>query len=682
MKTLDRKKETMIEHHLKRRGITDQRVLEAMHEVPREEFISSALVEFAYEDTPLPIDEQQTISQPYIVALMAQMLEIKPGDKVLDVGTGSGYAAAVMSRIADTVCSVERHRVLAETAQERFARLNMDNIKVRHGDGSQGWPEHAPFDVICVAAGSAEVPDALKEQMAEGGRLIIPVGKDARNQRLVRLTRKNDKIESENLGFVRFVPLIAELDPPDQTSTPGAQDALAGKDNPGPESSIPSPLQPAPTTKTRDVVSLIRDAAQPFDDIENADLEPLLERIADARVVLLGESSHGTSEFYRMRSSITQALIKERGFNIVAVEADWPDAAQVHRVIHGDEQAPAQRAFDRFPRWMWRNEETRALVEWLREHNEGAGEEQSRVGFYGLDLYSLFSSLESVIDYLHEVDPELADMAMRRYSCLSPYERDPAAYGAAAVSGRYKACEDDVVHVLTQLLHKKLELTPHDGHRFHDAVHNARLVANAEKYYRTLFMGERSSWNQRDSHMFETLEALLEHDPGGKAVVWAHNSHLGNAAATEMGVRGEHNLGQLARRRYGKRCYAIGLFTDHGEVAAADHWGGPMRVKRVRPSIEGSVERLMHDSQLSRFMLPLRRGHHESLRKELADVRLQRAIGVIYRPQSELQSHYFQASLTNQFDEAIWFDDTRAVTPLDSQAGSGAGAADTFPFGL
>lgn len=677
MDALDRKKEEMIRHHLERRGIRDARVIEAMREVPREEFVSGNLVEFAYEDTPLPIDEEQTISQPYIVALMAEMLELKPDDRVLDIGTGSGYAAAVMSHIAGKVYSVERHRVLAEAARERFEQLGIDNIEVLHADGSKGWPEHAPYDAICVAAGSAEVPQALKDQLAEGGRMIIPVGDYARDQRLVRLTREDGRIETTNLGYVRFVPLVSE---PDERPDPGPSGQ--GGSNPGHGLRSRGPLVQEPETGERDAVALIRECAQTFEDIDRVDLGPLLERIGDARVVLLGESSHGTSEFYRMRARITQELIEKRDFNIVAVEADWPDAAQVNRVIRGEEEPPTERAFDRFPRWMWRNEETQALVQWLKEYNHGRNEGREPVGFYGLDLYSLFSSLSAVIDYLHEVDPELADMAIRRYGCLSPYERNPAAYGAAAVSGRYRDCEDDVVHVLTQLLERKLDLTGHDGHRFRDAVHNARLVANAEKYYRTLYMGERSSWNQRDSHMFETLESLLEHEPGGKAVVWAHNSHLGNAAATEMGVRGEHNLGQLAKRHYGDECYSIGLFTDHGTVAAADHWDGAMRIRDVRPSMAGSIERLMHDSGVPRFMLPLHRSDSQALKEALAELRLERAIGVIYRPQTELQSHYFQASLSNQFDEAIWFDRSSAVTPLDTVAGGGGAAADTFPFGL
>ncbi len=675
MTSLRREKEIMIEQHLKRRGIRDPKVLKAMWEIPREEFVSRELVALAYDDTPLPIEEKQTISQPYIVALMIEELSIKPGDTVLDVGTGSGYAAAVMSRIADKVYSVERHGVLAESAKKRFAALGLDNIEVLHGDGTQGWPEHGPFDAITVAAGGAEVPEPLKEQLAKGGRLIIPVGADTRDQRLILLTRTNGAIDRKDLGMVRFVPLVADPAQPGKARDSDYPTRAKG------------PMQ-KPSPKSRDdIVGMIRDTAEPFDDVDSADLNPLLDRIGDARLVLLGESSHGTSEFYRMRARITKELVEKRGFNIVAVEADWPDAAQVHRVIRGSQQQPpAQPAFDRFPRWMWRNEETRAPVRWLRDHNRSltneADADQTQVGFYGLDLYSLFSSLASVIAYLRQVDPEMAEMAIRRYGCLSPYESDPSAYGAATISGRFSGCTDDVVHVLTQLLENSMELTAHDGQRFRDAIHNARLVANAEAYYRTLYMGERSSWNARDSHMFETLQSLLDHDPGGKAVVWAHNSHLGNAAATEMGVRGEHNLGQLAKREYGDQCYAIGMFTDHGTVAAADNWDGAMRVKQVQPSRHNSFERLMHDSGVARFMLPLRRHAPEDLKKELADVRLERAIGVIYRPQTELQSHYFQASLSNQFDEAVWFDESTAITPLDRDAGGGKGTPDTFPFGL
>lgn len=665
MNTLLQQKEEMVERQLRSRGIKDERVLTAMEEVPRERFIKKELVEFAYRDAPLPIEEEQTISQPYVVALMAEALRLGPGERVLDVGTGSGYAAAVLSRVADEVYTVERHKVLAETASKRFDELGYDNIYVLHGDGSQGWEEHAPFDAINVAAGGPDVPEPLTDQLAEGGTLIIPVGSDPRSQRLVRVKKTDGKIQRKDLGRVQFVPLIG----------------LSGWKKGNGDSDRKSKSR---TETKKSIPELISDEAEPFENIQSADMEPLLDRIGDAKVVLLGEATHGTSEFYKMRSRITQALVEKKGFNIVAVEADWPDAAHIDRFIRNTNiQLPAKEPFTKFPSWMWRNEETQDLISKLRLYNDSRSSHEDKVGFFGLDLYSLYSSIDAVINYLNEIDPDLTELAKKRYGCLTPYENNPATYGAAATSGRYRECEKDVVNMLEELLENQVELTAHDGDRFRDAIQNARLVANAEKYYRSMYMGSHQSWNQRDSHMFETLQTLLEY--GGadaKAVVWAHNSHIGNAKATEMSGRGEHNIGQLAKEEYGDEAYNIGFGTDHGTVAAASNWGGRMRGKKIRPSVDDSYERLMHQSNTERFMLPLR-DRSKPLIKKLKKTHLERAIGVIYRPKTELQSHYFQASLPYQFDEYIWFDETEAINPMQISTIEGEDEMpETYPFGV
>ncbi|WP_340105099.1 protein-L-isoaspartate(D-aspartate) O-methyltransferase [Rhodohalobacter sp. 8-1] len=665
MDSLLQQKEEMIERQLRSRGIDDERVLSAMEEVPREKFIKKDLVEFAYRDAPLPIEEEQTISQPYIVALMAQILELEPSDKVLDVGTGSGYAAAVMSRIADEVYTVERHKVLAETASKRFQDLGYDNIFVLHGDGTQGWEEHAPYDAINVAAGGPDVPEPLKEQLAEDGRLIIPVGKEPRQQRLVKLNKADGEIQRKNLGRVQFVPLIG----------------LSGWENEDRESDVKS-KKPAPSKQS--LPDMIAGEAEPFSDIDSAELAPLLERIGDSRVVLLGEATHGTSEFYRMRSRITRALVEEKGFNIVAVEADWPDAAHIDRFVRDTNvELPTQKPFTKFPSWMWRNEETKDLISKLRLYNDTVETHDDKVGFFGLDLYSLYSSIDAVINYLSDVDPDLSELAKRRYSCLTPYENNPARYGAAASSGRFRNCEKGVVNMLEEMLENRVELTTHDGDKYLDAVQNARLVANAERYYRSMYVSSNQSWNQRDSHMFETLQALLDYENSdSKAVVWAHNSHVGNAMATEMSGRGEHNIGQLAKEEYGDDTYNVGFGTDHGTVAAASMWGGQMNFKDIRPSLDDSYERVMHQSDVEKFMLPLR-DKSKTVIKKLEKSHLERAIGVIYRPETELQSHYFQASLPNQFDEYIWFDETKAITPVETSTAEGEDKMpETYPFGV
>ncbi len=656
-------RQNMVRRQIANRGIEDTAVLKAMGEVPREHFVSEGLEEFAYEDAPLPIEREQTISQPYIVALMSELLHLRPGDRVLEIGTGSGYAAAVLSRIADQVYTVERHGELVELAKSRFADLGYSNIHVLHGDGTLGWPEHSPFEGIVVAAGGPSVPKPLLDQLAIGGRLIIPVGEDPRTQRLLRVTRiTTEDFHHEDLGGVRFVQLIGE----------------EGWNTEGPLLTSPASESSRPAT----VSELIRETCEPIDAIDSVDLSGLLERIGDARVVLMGEATHGTSEFYRMRSRITRELVRRKGFNVIGLEADWPDVSRVDNYIgHSPLKGETWKPFSRFPVWMWRNHEFREMAEWLREHNADIREPASRVGIYGLDMYSLFTSIRAVIEYLNRVDPEAARIARKRYGCLSPWETEPAVYGRATLTGNYRLCEGDVVHMLQDLLERRLEYSERDGDQFFNALQNARLVRSAESYYRIMYYGSRESWNLRDGHMFETLEALLKHRGAkAKAIVWEHNSHVGDATATEMGARGEHNIGSLSRRAFGSKVYSIGFGTDHGTVAAATEWGGPMEIKDVRPSHRESYEYLCHQSQVPAFLLPLRIPKRREICEELTPPRLERAIGVIYRPDTEMASHYFQASLPRQFDEYIWFDRSQAVHPLGAERPHGV--PDTWPFGL
>lgn len=661
-----RRKE-MVERTVAARGVRDELVLEAMRKVPRELFLPKNLREFAYEDSPLPIAGEQTISQPYIVAFMAESLMLKGGEKVLEIGAGTGYAAAVLSEIAANIYTVERLGQLADKAVATLADLGYDNVRVLHGDGTKGWPEHAPYDAIVVAAGGPQVPDSLKEQLKIGGRLVIPVGADQRSQELVRVTRiSTSEYRSEDIADVRFVPLIGE----EGWSTPGESKGRANV----------RPLRPG-LPDDEALVRNLADAAESFPSIETAELNPLLARIGSARIVLLGEATHGTSEFYKMRERITRELIVRKGFRFIAIEADWPDAARVDHYVRHFQHPPSEwTAFARFPTWMWRNTEVRDFVSWLRKHN-GTVEKGKRVAFHGLDLYSLYDSIRSVLNYLDEVDPESGKVARERYGCLTPWQRDPATYGHAALTGSYPTWENDVVRTLTDLLAKRRAYAEHDGERFLDAAQNARLVANAERYYRIMYYGSRASWNLRDGHMFETLKNLLTfHGAGSKAIVWAHNSHVGNAGATEMSARGEYNIGQLCRREFGDHAYLIGFGTHNGTVAAASEWGGPMEIKTVRPALPNSYERLCHATGLARFMLGLRGRGDLCGPAGLGKERLERAIGVIYRPETEMASHYFRANLPQQFDEYVWFDDTHAVTPLDTAEVKGL--PDTYPFGV
>ena len=420
-------------------------------------------------------------------------------------------------------------------------------------------------------------------------------------------------------------------------------------------------------------------ACERFTSIDEANLRPLLERIGAARVVLIGEASHGTSEFYRMRARITRKLLEHHQFQFVAIEGDWPDAARIDQYVrHFKGPASDWTAFARFPPWMWRNREVEEFVEWLREHNAGRPA-AAMAAVHGLDLYSLYTSIQAVLDYLDSVDPEAARAARQRYGCLAPWQGEPADYGHGAVTGQHASCEPAVTAILTELLKKRSLYLGAGGERFLDAVQNARLVADAELYYRAMYYGSRASWNLRDSHMFETLQHLLRfHGPGSRGIVWAHNSHVGDSAATEMTDRGEYNIGNLCRHEFGAACFSIGFGTDHGTVAAASNWDEPMQVKTVRPGMPGSYESLCHQTGEPGFLLSL---HNmvPALQAGLSVQRLERAIGVIYRPETERQSHYFHARLAQQFDEYIWFDATQAVTPLQTR--ETAGLPDTYPFG-
>ena len=399
----------------------------------------------------------------------------------------------------------------------------------------------------------------------------------------------------------------------------------------------------------------------------------------------VGEATHGTSEFYKARAAITAMLVQRHGFNIVAVEADWPDAAFVDRFVRHrpkrEGESEEDGPFQRFPTWMWRNTAVDDFIRWLRTHNEGR-EPAAMAGFYGLDLYNLGGSMRAVIDYLEDVDPKAARLARDRYACLMPWARDPALYGRLAITEGYARCEEDVVDMLRELQARRMQYVAQDGEEWLDAAANARLVKNAEQYYRVMYHGAAESWNLRDTHMFETLCQLLDaKGPQSKAVVWAHNSHIGNAAHTEMGqVRDELNIGQLVKDRFGDGGRLIGFGTHGGTVAAATDWDGPMEVKAVRPSLPGSYERLSHDSGIARFLLDLRESAHPVLREELMEPRLERFIGVIYRPETERWSHYSQAILPMQFDAWTWFDDTSAVTPLPTEVRPGED--ETYPFGL
>ena len=422
----------------------------------------------------------------------------------------------------------------------------------------------------------------------------------------------------------------------------------------------------------------LRDAAEPLPPVGDEAFAAAFDRFADARVVLLGEASHGTSEFYRARAAITRRLVERHGFNVIGLEADWPDAAAFDRRVRGREGPKDGPPFKRFPTWMWRNREIAAFVEDLRTLNAARPFEE-RAEIRGLDLYSLNASISAVLEHLDEADPDAAQHARARYGCLRPWSERPELYGAEVMrTGR--TCEAAVVTQLMSLLTRELERGGADEADF-DAQQNARVIQAAETYYRAMYWGSVESWNLRDRHMFDTLQQVLgRRGPEAKAVVWAHNSHIGDARATQMGEGGEWNIGQLCRQWWGEQAVLIGFSTDRGQVAAADDWGGDMRLKQVRPSMPGSWERTFLDAGVPCSLTDWR--NDPALAEALAETRLERAIGVIYRPETERYSHYFDARLSQQFDALVWFEETTAVDALPAPPDDSHDAPETWPFGV
>jgi erythromycin esterase-like protein/predicted phosphoribosyltransferase len=448
--------------------------------------------------------------------------------------------------------------------------------------------------------------------------------------------------------------------------------------------------EPGPTE-----AAVIRAQALPVEDgVPGA--EDLFRLVGDAHFVLIGEGSHGTHEFYEARAAMTRRLVEERGFCAVVAEADWPDAYRVNRYVRGRSQdataEEALRDFERFPTWMWRNTVVLDFVGWLREHNDRLGDDQrAKAGVYGFDLYSLHRSAQEVIAYLENIDPAAAARARERYSCFDHASADDGqSYGFAAAFGGGESCEQGSIQQLVELRRLAQERARSDGLLAEDEMffveQNALVVRNAEEYYRTMYGGRVSSWNLRDTHMVDTLDALTAHlsrqrgEPA-RVVVWAHNSHLGDARATEMGMRGELNVGQLVRERHPGDCCSIGQTTYTGTVTAADDWGGPAERKWVRPGMPDSVEELFHAAGEKGFMVAFDVAPRAA--EVLHAARLERAIGVIYRPDTERQSHYFRARVADQFDAVVHVDETRALEPLERTARWEHGEVpETYPFAV
>lgn len=651
---LQQMKDLSFETQLKDKGISNMLLLEAFQNIPKAFFLSENLHPYFYEDVRIEKAIEKTEPRVIVVARMLEQLQVKKAGKILITGADSVYILAVLSKIYKDVYAIETTKTYANWVLEVLKNIDITNVHIKIGKFENGWKVNAPYDAILSASEFSKIPSTLKQQLKIGAKLLAPVGPDWAHVILETIERISEtEYVTNTLRDNYFIPKPTLM-----------------------------PVIGTERYPENEIIDEIGMSSIPFKTIKKFPIEGLLERIGDAKVVLLGEASHGTSEFYATRQEITKALIEKKGFNLVCAEADWSDAEQINNYVRHQYQSQDWMPFKRFPEWMWKNEEVLSFVEWLKVYNN---KHNNTVGFYGLDLYGLENSIDLVISYLEGVDPNLATFAKLRYSCIMPYMSNPTVYGKLLKTEKLESCEKTVLKMLFYLLKNKNKLNHSQAYLY--AYQNATVVVDAERYYKAMYYGSAESWNLRDFHMFYTLKSLMSYyGKDSKAIVWAHNSHIGNALATQMYARGQINIGHLCKEHFGSKSYAIGFGTHTGTVAAAKNWGDPMQVIPINESLPKSYEHLCYKTNVSNFTLPLRAEHTEKkLREFLNTPRLQRAIGVVYRPKTERMSHYYKTVLPSQFDEYIWFNKTRAVTPLKSKIETqplNKKKLDVHPFGL
>jgi protein-L-isoaspartate(D-aspartate) O-methyltransferase len=619
---------------LKDKGISNPLLIKAFQNIPKEFLFSETLHPYFYEDIKLKNEFEKIEPRVIRIARMLEQLGIKREEKILIGGVDSIYILVVLSKIYKKVYTIETNKTYASWTLDVLKTISITNVHIKVGNLKFGWKEKAPFNAILMASEFEKPPYNLKKQLEVGGKLLIPIGPDWAHTMLEIIQRiSKTQYDLNVLRDSYFVP------------SPKVLPEIGAKQFPDDE-----------------IIDEISENAIQFKDFKGYFIDQLLERIGNAKVVLLGEASHGTSQFYITRQEITKALIEKKGFNFVGAEADWSDAEQINSYVRNQYKHQDWIPFARFPEWMWKNNEMLNFVEWLKQFNL---KHQNTIGFYGLDLYGLENSIDLIINYLENIDADLAGLAKSRYACIAPYMSNPAAYGKMVLSKQMVSCENEVLKMLHDLLKNKNKLN-HSLEYFY-TYQNATVIVDAERYYKAMYYGSAESWNLRDFHMFYTLLSLLSYfGSETKAIVWAHNSHIGNALATEMYSRGEINIGHLSKEYFGDKSYHIGFGTHTGTVAAAKNWGGNMEVMKVNNSLTGSYENLCHQTQIANFTLPLRENDSgKRLKVLLSTPKLERAIGVVYKPESELLSHYFQAVLPSQFDEYIWFNETSAITPVN-----------------
>jgi protein-L-isoaspartate(D-aspartate) O-methyltransferase len=622
-----------IQNKLKNKGIQNPLLLEAFRGVPKEFLSYKYTLTGSYQK--IDLENTWDAIEPRLIMLL-RMLEkiiVKKENRILAIGIDSVYMLFVLSKIYKEVYVVEANLEYSTWVLEILNNNAVSNVFFNNCEEVKEWEVNAPYDAIIIASEFPKIPELIKKQLQIGGKLIASIGPDWLHITLEIIERVSEfEYRTRRLRENYFIP------------KPLVLPKIGTKHYPETE-----------------ILAAIKEKIITFNTIDEYPLDDLLDRIGDTKVVLIGEASHGTSEFYLGRQKITKALIEKKGFNFVCAEADWSDAEQINAYVRNLNSKRNWMPFDRFPQWMWKNKEVLDFIEWLKEYNT---KNNNDYGFYGLDLYGLANSIDLVIKYLNNIDSDLSNLAKERYACIIPYLSDPAVYGKMVLSRQLESCEKDILNMLIDLLKNKHKL--HHSPEYFYACQNANVVINAERYYKAMYYGSAESWNLRDFHMFYSLKSLLSYfGEDSKAIVWAHNSHIGNALATEMYSRGEINIGHLCKEYFGNKSYHIGFGTHYGNVAAAHNWGDKMQIMKVNTSISGSYESLCNQIQFPAFSLPLKdKDSGKKLRVLLSTPRLERAIGVIYRPQTERISHYFHAVLPSQFDEYIWFNKTQAVTPI------------------
>jgi erythromycin esterase len=410
-----------------------------------------------------------------------------------------------------------------------------------------------------------------------------------------------------------------------------------------------------------------------------AGLDVLMEAIGDSKYVLLGEASHGTHEYYTWRTLISKRLIAEKKFTMIGVEGDWPDCYRLNRYIKGytnsgRDAKEVLHSFNRWPTWMWANWEIVALSEWMRKHNDPLPLNK-KIGFYGLDVYSLWESMEAITEYLKKTDPIALKSVHKAMECFEPYGVREGFSHAERSYGLSKSCEEEVENLLSNIRRNMLHYDS-DHEAAFSIEQNALVAVNAERYYQVMMRGGEASWNIRDRHMNETVNRLMDfHGKDSKIIIWEHNTHIGDARATTMRNAGLINVGQLVKEEHEKDgVFRVGFGSYEGSVMASYHWGGEIEKMALPKGKEGSWESLLHTSGAYNKIL------FSSDIKYFLSAIGHRAVGVVYDPDFE-HGNYVPSNIPDRYEAFIFLDKTHALHALHIEP-DGLQMPETYPWGV